>query len=119
MVSFMIQIIQAFSETKDFDVQSLSFVQLCPSLSFTVSQDHIKAQKLVSFACWFMRLAEAAGVPCEVAFWIDYCCCEQEREQMGAGSAVRGMMKAVCRLMLRDEYRNLESQFPFSSDHKG
>ena len=25
------------------------------------------------------RLADAAGVPCEVAFWIDYCCCEQDR----------------------------------------
>ncbi len=43
-----------------------------------VAKDNIKAGKLVSFARWFMRLAEAAGVPCEVAFWIDYCCCEQD-----------------------------------------
>lgn len=89
---------------------SLTFLRLCPSLSSTVlSQDHIKAQKLVSFACWFMRLAEAAGVPCEVAFWIDYCCCEQD-------SAVRGMMKAVCRLRLRDEHRYLESQLAIAQN---
>ena len=44
-----------------------------------VLQENIKARKLVAFARWFMRLADAAGVPCEVAFWIDYSCCEQER----------------------------------------
>ncbi|CAE7560660.1 unnamed protein product [Symbiodinium necroappetens] len=38
----------------------------------------LEARKLVTFAKWFMRMAAAAGVQCEVAFWIDYCCCEQD-----------------------------------------
>ncbi|CAE6933331.1 unnamed protein product [Symbiodinium sp. CCMP2592] len=42
------------------------------------SAENIKARKLVTFAKWFMRMAAAAGVQCEVAFWIDYCCCEQD-----------------------------------------
>lgn len=42
------------------------------------TEEHVKAARLQSFARWFMRLASHAGVPCDVAFWIDYCCCEQD-----------------------------------------
>ncbi|CAK9017507.1 unnamed protein product [Durusdinium trenchii] len=61
------------------------------------SEDNIKAQKLVTFARWFMRLAAAAGVPCEVAFWIDYCCCEQEdRFGMDLATAALPLYIACC-----------------------
>lgn len=42
------------------------------------SEDGIKAQKLVSFARWFKGMAARAGMIVDVAFWIDYCCCEQD-----------------------------------------
>ena len=58
------------------DVQ-LSLTKTC-CFSELPWEDNIKARQLVAFTRWFMRLAAAAGVPCEVAFWIDYCCCEQE-----------------------------------------
>ncbi|CAL1174051.1 unnamed protein product [Cladocopium goreaui] len=61
------------------------------------SEDNVKANKLVSFARWFMRLADAAGVPCEVAFWIDYCCCEQEdRFGMDLAMAALPLYIACC-----------------------
>lgn len=41
------------------------------------SEDHVKARALVHFARWFIELSAKAGYPCEVVFWIDWCCCEQ------------------------------------------
>lgn len=42
------------------------------------SLDSIKARQLVAFAEWFTSQSQAAGFRCEVAFWIDWCCAEQD-----------------------------------------
>eukprot|EP00930_Biecheleria_cincta_P035086 TRINITY_DN24163_c0_g1_i1.p1 TRINITY_DN24163_c0_g1~~TRINITY_DN24163_c0_g1_i1.p1 ORF type:complete len:1944 (-),score=324.17 TRINITY_DN24163_c0_g1_i1:98-5167(-) len=42
------------------------------------SEDAIKARKLVSFARWFKNMALRAGLLVDVAYWIDFCCCEQD-----------------------------------------
>lgn len=42
------------------------------------SQDNVKATRLVAFAKWFIKLAQKTGLRCEVAFWVDWSCCEQD-----------------------------------------
>jgi hypothetical protein len=42
------------------------------------SLDNIKARQLVAFAEWFMACNRAAGFKCEVAFWIDWSCADQD-----------------------------------------
>jgi len=60
-----------------------------------------KARRLVTFAKWFMELAARKGLRCEVVFWIDWCCCEQDDiEKMKFGVAALPLFIASCTQVL-------------------
>lgn len=42
------------------------------------TEDNLKAKRLVTFAKWFMSLALQHNLRCEVVFWIDWCCTDQD-----------------------------------------
>jgi len=61
------------------------------------AEDHVKATQLAAFARWYMSVAAAAGLRCEVVFWIDWCCCEQDHPaKMDIGIAALPLFIASC-----------------------
>lgn len=61
------------------------------------TEDGVKAARLVAFAKWFMSFAKSEGLRCEVAFWIDYCCCSQnDPKTMDLGIAALPLYIATC-----------------------
>lgn len=60
------------------------------------TEDNIKARGLVAFAQWFMKSAISAGISCEVAFWIDWCCCDQDPVRMEVAISALPLYIAAC-----------------------